>query len=361
MTPRRPPTRPDRWRALAVAGARRRPSAAAPRPAQPRPAGGHPRAARSCPRSPVDEQQRDVLEEPHDADRLGRARIGAQLARATPVERRRAATNRRPGRAAGRATGSRSSGADEFGDDRHDPRPRRRVDAARRASGSRVRGRERPSPRTATDGERDDAAHRRPTSATRRDPALAEPGERAGDVLDLEQPERRRAVVRPAVPPEVEPEHARGPAQERAVRDEVRRDRARPAVEQQDRLAWVGRPAVIAGLGGQPAAGQPDAVPRAQPDDLAAERVDRGPERRPRPGPVRGAIHEAPRHAVADGSRPPAGRRRGAAAASRSRRASPGGRAAGCAAPSRRPVVHDSRAARLRAASPRRRHAPRST
>ena len=122
-----------------------------------------------------------------------------------------------------------------------------------------------------------------PTRATRRDPALAEPGQGAGDVLDLEQAERRRSVVALAVPAEVEPEHAGRPAQERPVLDEVRRDRSGVAVEQQDRLVRVAAASPSpSGFARQPAAGQPQAVAGPQPDDLAAERVEGRTEAAPR-------------------------------------------------------------------------------
>ena len=75
------------------------------------------------------------------------------------------------------------------------------------------------------------------------------------------------------------PEHVRRPAQERSVFDEVRRDRTGVAVEQEDRLVRVRRPVAVAALGGQPAAGEAQPVPRPEPDDLAAERIELAAER----------------------------------------------------------------------------------
>ncbi len=102
-------------------------------------------------------------------------------------------------------------------------------------------------------GDRRDAAHRRADQGHPPDPPLAQPGERAGHVLDLGEPEAGRRVVGPAVAPEVQAQHARGPAQERTELQQVGRHRAAPAVQQQDRLARVGRPS-LPGLRGQPAA-----------------------------------------------------------------------------------------------------------
>ena len=109
------------------------------------------------------------------------------------------------------------------------------------------------------------------------------------------------------MPAEVEAEHVGRPAQVRRMLDEVRRDRTRPAVEEQHGLARVGRPvAALDGLGGQPAPGQPEAVTRPEACDLAAQRLEGRPDARlVRARPGRG--HQAPRHAV--GQRPDRGNR----------------------------------------------------
>ena len=166
--------------------------------------------------------------------------------RARRAARRTAARGDEPRRS---APGSRvrdrraaSSGRHGVGDDRDDHAAAARRASARGASGPASAARERAVAQDGDGSDRRDAAHRRAEQRDASDAALPEPGEGARDVLDLEQPERRRSVVRLAVPAEVEAEDAGRPAQERAVLDEVRRDRARVAVEEQDRLVRIGRP-----------------------------------------------------------------------------------------------------------------------
>ena len=196
--------------------ARRRPPAAVRRPA---------RTVRSA--AAVDQQQRDRLDEPDDPDRLRRPEVATDRAR-RGVEH---PAGERP------ADGPPIGMPHPVGD--RDPEIRRRRTRRRRptirgrgastaaagASGSTSAAASDPSPRTTTDGDRDDAAHRRSDEGDPPDPALAEPGQRARDVLDLVQPERRRRVVRAAVAAEVEPEDAGGPAERsaRARRDPARR------------------------------------------------------------------------------------------------------------------------------------------
>ncbi len=154
----------------------------------------------------------------------------------------RAARNRRNGR--GHPVGDRELGlrAGRIGDDRDDQRSRRveRRRVSRRARRPPLPSD--PSPRTATEAIAAMPPIDVPNSATRRMPRSPSQAECAGDVLDLEHPERRRSGVRLAMPAEVDAEDARRPAQERRVLDEVRGDRARVAVEQQDRLVRIGYP-----------------------------------------------------------------------------------------------------------------------
>ncbi len=86
-----------------------------------------------------------------------------------------------------------------------------------------------------------------------------------------------------AVAPEVEAKNSGRPPQERPVFDEIGCNRARPAVEKQDRLVRIGlprlRPALRA-LGRQPPTCEPQAVTRSEADDLATERVELRAERR---------------------------------------------------------------------------------
>ena len=84
--------------------------------------------------------------------------------------------------------------------------------------------------------------------------------EGARDVLRFEHPEGRRSGVRIAVPAKVDAQDVRGPAQERRVLDEVRRDRSRVAVEDEDRLVRIGYPVRVTGVGREPATGKPQTV-----------------------------------------------------------------------------------------------------
>ena len=195
-----------------------------------------------------------------------------------------------------------------LGDDRDDPWSWRRQRCARlRRIG--VGGRQRPVAEDRDGLDRGDATHRRAEHRHPLDAPLAEPGQCTGDVLDLEHAERRRGIRRPAMPAEIETEHARRPAQERAVLDEVRGDRARVPVQQQDGLVGLGRPAVL-GLDRKPACGQPHAVARLQTDDLATERVEGRSERRLlrpdtrcRDQALGGAATDRPNHGRRDGGR----------------------------------------------------------
>ena len=196
--------------------------------------------------------------------------------RATRRERLVPRAVRPSGTRSRRATRSRELGRDGLGDHGDDPRPRRRRTTPTGASGSDVGG-----------GEPPVAERRRPRSIAtmppidepdERDPpdaALAEPRERAGDVLDLEQ-RRTWSGRRPSR--RARGSRARGRSRSVAGTARAPRGRAptepRPAVEQEDRLARVGQPAAVAGArAGQPSAGEPRRRhARPQPDDLAAER-----------------------------------------------------------------------------------------
>ena len=190
---------------------------------------------------------------------------------------RRPATNRRPTPGNRLATGISTSGAAESATTATIA-GRAVVERGLRAGVHGVRRRERSvtEDRDRRDGR--DRAHRRPDQRDPGHPALAEPGQGTGHVLDFERPERGRSRVGLAVPAEVEPEDTGRRTQERAVLDEVRGDRARVAVEQDDGVVRVGTPGRVGALRRQPAPGQADAITGAQPDDLAAEGVERRPE-----------------------------------------------------------------------------------
>ena len=176
-------------------------------------------------------------------------RIGS-VARGSPPRSRAAAAEhagRRP-----RARAARGS-ATPIGDRqlrRHRVRRRRRRSAAAApattpagASGSMSAPGSEPSPSTTDRGDRGDPAHRRPEQRDPLDPALAEPRERAGDILDLAQPERGRGVVRLAVAAEVERRaRPRSGAGTGAYSTRSGATEPGPAVEQQDRLVRVGHP-----------------------------------------------------------------------------------------------------------------------
>ena len=230
-----------------------------------------------------------------DPARLRRPQVAAD-APAAAVEHPPAATNAADRQAHPVRDRDPAVRRDRLGDDADDPRPRRRRRRGAGASGSMSAAGSEPSPRTTTDAIAAIAAHRRADERDAPDPPLAEPGQRAGDVLDLVQAERRRRVLRVAVAAEVEAEDAGRPAEERAELDEVGRDRARPAVEQEDRLVRVGPPvggAVVAGDRPRlrPAASAPRAAGRRA---TGAGRPRRRARRAagPRPassGPIRGA------------------------------------------------------------------------
>ena len=210
-----------------------------------------------------------------DAARLGLPRVGAEPPR-DHVERRaradarpRTASRIRPRRAGQLAARRNRRRAPRCAAAARGRRPRRRRVAVRR------RGDRRPARRATR------ARRCRPSTCRRARPASSR-ARRARRARPRRprppHPERRRPVVRPAVPAEVEPQHARRPAQERA------RTRRGPGRSSPSSRGGGGPPRadrhpvpVPAGVRGQPARRQPHAVARPEAHDLAAERSSAGP------------------------------------------------------------------------------------
>ncbi len=191
-------------------------------------------------RPAMDEEEREVLQQPDDRDRLGRPRIAAD----EPTEPREGSRGQaHPARDAEVA-------AHDQRQLRASPSPRRRPRSAGRgastaaagASGSASADGSRPSPSTAVAASATMPPIDEPTSATRRTPRSPSQANAPATSSTSSSPNVVGAVVRAAVAAEVEPEHARRPPQERPQLDEVGRDRAAVAVQQQDRLARVGGP-----------------------------------------------------------------------------------------------------------------------
>ena len=105
-------------------------------------------------------------------------------------------------------------------------------------------------------GDRGDPAHRHADHRHAIDAAFTEPGQGTRHVLDLAQTEGRRRIFGVAVAANVEPEDAGRAAQERAVLHEVRRDRPRGAMEEQDRLVRIGPPARVGSAPSAPTHGR---------------------------------------------------------------------------------------------------------
>ncbi len=206
-------------------------------------------------------------------------RTGSVAAGIAPDARRDAAeaSARRPAAGTGRrsASGSGSRPGSEVRchrvrHDGDDPRTRR-VDGRGRSVGDRGRRPPgEPSPRTTTAAIATIPPIDDPTSATRRIPRSPSQSSAPATSSISSSPNVVRASSEPPCPRKSRP---RTPAVRRSVRselDEVRRDRAGPAVEEEDRLVRVGSP-VVACLRGQPPGLEANAVARAEAHDLAAE------------------------------------------------------------------------------------------